>query len=396
MRGRVQFQSGQIITPLMIALLVALIGTIAWPLAAAASEMRTGDTPGVALGETVNDDLYLFGREVVIAGTVNGDAIVSAGDLNVTGRVDGNLMILAGQVTITGTIERAVRVAAGEITVTGDIGGDLIVAGGRVTIESTGAVGGDLVAAGGEVEVFGPVDGDVRGYADQLRINDQIGGDVRVTVDDLELGSGARIAGDLDYTSENTVERALGSTIAGEERHQEQTPFDTGDQVSSVLSSPLLRLVWALVAGLFLVLLLPRATAIVADGIRKAPASAFLLGLIALIVIPFVTLILLITVVGIPIAIVLGLSYLIVLYLSQIFLGLALGRLILPKSWDTWGRGYNLLAMTLGVIALAGLRIIPLPILPTVVSFITMVFGLGAIIVGPRRWRAQPTAAVAY
>lgn len=381
---------------LVIALSIAFALFIGQSLSVAASEIRTGDNPGVKTGETVNDDLYIFGGDVEIAGTVNGDAVVGAGNLTVRGRIDGSLAAAVGQLEISGTVERAVRVAAGDVIVSGDIGGDLIVAGGRVTIESTGAVGGDVVLAGGDVTIRGPVDGDVRGYVGTLTIDEEIGGDVRVTVDNLDLESDAQVAGDLEYTSANAADLADGAAVAGDRQQNETGRLTPGDNVASWLLSPLFRLIVALFTGVVMIVLLPRATAIVADGVRLAPASSFVLGLILLVVVPIVSMILLITLIGIPIAIILWLSYVAVLYLSQIFLGLALGRIVLPKSWDMNGRGYNLLAMTLGVIFLAALRVIPLPFVSTAVAAITAIFGLGTIILGPRHWRTRTTATPAY
>ena len=365
-------------------------------LAVAAAEVRSGDNPSVPAGETVNDDLYLFGGDVTIAGTVNGDAVVASGTLKVPGRVNGNLNVAAGELDIAGSVQRSVRVAAGTVTITGDIAGDLVITGGTVTIETTGAVGGDVLVAGGDVKIRGPVDGDVRGKVSNLQISEEIGGDVRVTVSTLDLQTGARIDGDLKYTSADPADIATGVTVTGTRTHTESSQFTPGNDIRSFLFSPIFRLLVALFTGLVLILLLPRAAAIVADGIRKAPASTFVVGLIMLFVVPVVAVILLFTVIGIPVSIMLWVSYAILLYLSQIFLGLALGRLILPKSWDMNGRGYNLLAMTLGVVFLAALRIIPVPYLSTVIAALTAIFGLGAIVIGPRYWRTRATVAPAY
>ena len=151
-----------------------------------------------------------------------------------------------------------------------------------------------------------------------------------------------------------------------------------------------------MVAGLAIVLLLPRAAAVVADGIRGSPIGSFLVGLALLVLAPILALILVVTFVGIPIALILLAAYVGVVYLSQVFLGLAIGRVILPDAWDTNGRGYNLLAMTLGVVILAGLRLIPLPFVSGAIAIITAIFGLGAVILGPRRLRARSGAFPQY
>jgi hypothetical protein len=60
------------------------------------------------------------------------------------------------------------------------------------------------------------------------------------------------------------------------------------------------------------------------------------------------------------------------------------------------GRGYNLLAMTLGVVFLAALRVIPFPFVSSAIAAITAIFGLGTIILGPRHWRERSTRTPAY
>ncbi|HKG24559.1 MAG TPA: hypothetical protein VKB09_02875 [Thermomicrobiales bacterium] len=378
-----------------IAILIALAALALQTTTALAAEVRSGDSPGVAASEKVTGDVYFFGRDVDIRGTVTGDAIVSAAKLRVsnTGTVEGSLSVLAGDVEISGTVGGSVRVAGGDVSIRGKIGGDVVVAGGSVTIESTASVAHDLVVAGGDVSVLGPVGGDVRGNVGSLAVNAPVTGDVKVHADEIRLRTKARVGGDLVYTSRDEARVELGATVAGTRRHTEPARFYPGDNLTSWLASPIFRLLCALFAGVVLVLFLPRAAAVVADGIRASPASSFVLGLVLLFLIPILVLILLVTVVGIPIALILLAAYVCVLYLSQIFLGLALGRIVLPDSWDTNGRGYNLLAMALGVVVLAGLRLIPVPFVGTAVATITAILGLGAVILGPRRLRSQAPAA---
>ena len=79
------------------------------------------------------------------------------------------------------------------------------------------------------------------------------------------------------------------------------------------------------------------------------------------------------------------------LYLSQVFIGLALGRFILPDRWGDLGRGYNLLAMTIGVIILFAPRFIPLPFLDPAISVVVALLGLGAAMVGVTMRRYSPS-----
>jgi cytoskeletal protein CcmA (bactofilin family) len=368
----------------------ALVALIDSPRSVQAAEFRSDDRTTVPLGATIDDDLYIAGGEVTIAGRVTGDVIVAAGEVDITGTIDGNLQILAGDLQIDGTVGGSVRALAGDVTVVGEVEGDVVTGSGTLTVRSVGRVGRDVVAAGGDVELLGPVGRDVRGNFGSLTINQSVGGDIDATVDDVSLLSRARIAGDLDYASRNDVSLADGATVAGVTRKSEPERFYPGDNIVNWLGSGLFRIFCALIAGLVLVLLMPRAVASVADAARLAPLSSLIFGLVLTIFLPILCGILLITIVGAPIAVIGFAVYFSVLYLSQVFLGLALGRIILPSSWDTAGRGYNLLAMAIGVLIVGGLRLVPLPFVSSIIAALTAVVGLGAFAVAIRTARKLP------
>lgn len=356
---------------------------------ASAAEFLSGDSPEVAANETVNDDLYIAGGTATIAGRVTGDVQAIAGEIIVSGQVNGSLQVLGGDVDVRGSVDGSLRVLAGNVTISGEVAGDIVMAGGALTLQSGGAVTGDVILAGGEIDLSGPVRGDVRGTVGTLTINGRITGDVDVTSDDLHLLSKARIGGDLHYKSANEATLASGAAVTGETVRTERKPYSPGDSAGSWLISPLFRLLCGLIAGLLLVLLVPRAMASVGDAARLAPLTSFLLGLLLFVLIPVALLILTITLVGAPIALIGLLAYICVIYLSQVFLGIAIGRFILPKSWDAYGRGYNLLAMTIGVLILAGLRMIPFPFVSTGIAMLSAVIAVGAVTVAIRSSRRQ-------
>lgn len=356
---------------------------------AGAAEFLTGDTPEVSTNEIVDDDLYVTGGTITIAGRVTGDVIAAGGDIEISGRIDGSLQVLGGQVEISGDVGGAVRILAGEITISGQVGRDVVLAGGTLTLQGGGEVEGDVIVAGGEIELLGPVGGKVSGNVGTLTINNRVGGDVNVTADEINLLSQARLQGDFRYSSREEATLAVGATVAGETERTEPERFYPGDNIAAWLSSGLFRLFCGLVAGLVLVLLIPRAVTAVADAARTTPVTSFLLGLVLIVLLPVLFTVLLITVVGAPIGLIGFLLYFSVLYLSQVFLGLAIGRFVLPKRWDIASRGYNLLAMVIGVLILGGLRLIPVPYLSSAIAFFTAMFGLGAFAVAIRAARRQ-------
>jgi hypothetical protein len=86
-----------------------------------------------------------------------------------------------------------------------------------------------------------------------------------------------------------------------------------------------------------------------------------------------------VTLVGLPLGALLLAGYLIALYTSQIAVGLAIGRFILPRSWHDGSRGFYLLAMTLGVLIVVGLKLIPVPWVAGIIGAIVTLWGFGAV-----------------
>jgi len=370
---------GSIVALAKVALLLSLIVSLAIPRDAAAADVRGGESVTIADGESIDEDLYVATGKLTVAGTAGRDVLVTGGEVIVPGRIAGNLSAGAGEVVVSGSVGRSVRVFGGKVTITGTVAGDVLVFGGSVTLSSRAAVEGDLLMAGGELEVAGAVGGDIRGGTGELKLDGMVGGDVRITVDKLTLGPDARIDGQLRYGSDNPAEIDPAAVVTGRIERTSPRSFSGLSDVSAVLGSWVLRLVWLLVAGTVIILLAPRMAVAVAERARDRFLVSLVVGLILAILIPIGLTLLLVSGIGLAIGLIGFALFFIVVYLSQVFVGLFLGRLVLPGRWDNAGRGYNLLAMALGVMALSAVHFIPLPFIAPAVAVITGVIGLGAV-----------------
>ncbi len=375
--------------PLIASALLAL--AIVAPVAAA--EFLRDDEPRVAQGETITEDFYVMGGDTEIAGTITRDAMVATGqfDLTATGRIDGNLNLASGKAKINGNVGRSARIAAGDVEITGSIGGDLVIVAGQADIVRGAVIRGDVILAGGDVTIHGDVGGDVRGAAGDLEIDGNVSGNVDVTVSDLTLGPEAQVTGGVEYNSDNDVDQDDTAAVTGAVVQQDPNPMLPGASGVTWFTAKMFRLLCALVAGLVIVLVLPRLAVSIANAARFSLLGSFVRGLILFFAVPILTVILFVTIVGIPIALIILVGYFVTLYLSQVFIGLALGRFILPDRWGDLGRGYNLLAMTIGVIILFAPRFIPVPFLDPAISVVVALLGLGAAMVGVtmRRYSAS-------
>jgi cytoskeletal protein CcmA (bactofilin family) len=377
----------------VVLLIVATIAVGA-PSTALGADLRSGNDVTIASDRQINDDLYVTAGQVNLHGHATRDVIVAAGSFDFDGTIDGSLTMLAGEATLKGTIGRSVRVAAGQVEISGPIGGDLVVTGGSVKVTSSGRVAGDLLLAGGNVDVRGTVDGKVQGYAASFTAGGTFNQSVDVKTQSIDVLPTARVTGNLDYTSPNTASIPGSAQIGGQVAHTESSPFRGDWRSRGAWTSHLVRLLRTLIVGAAIVLLFPRASARTANAVRRLLPSLGM-GILFIWLLPLIAILLLVTVIGIPLALLVVIAYLIALYLSQVFVGLMIGRFILPRSWDDGTRGFNLLAVVLGVIIITLLKMIPVPFVPTAVGIVVTLLGLGglvlAVLTRPRGREAAQT-----
>jgi hypothetical protein len=367
-----------LVASVLVAAILALLGQ---DRPAAAAQFMAGASVQVPAGTTIHGDLYIAGGKVSVLGTVHGDLVGEAALLNVVGDIDGSVTVAAGRAEIRGRIAHAVRALGGVIAIYGRVDGDVVAAGGAVTLVEGAAVGGDVVAAGGMVTVVNSatVDGNVRGVAANMNIEGHIGGNIRVTVDHLQLTDGATIQRELHYRSDNSATIAPGAVVAGTTRRESLAGGVPGGQVIFWERAAIPRALLLLGVGVAILLLLPGHAIAVANGVRGAPSLALLVGIGATVFVPITLALLTITIVGIPLALVGTTLYLGGTYLSQVFVGLALGRIVFRLGQADVRRGPNLVAMCGGIVALTGIRLLPFPHLDLLIAAVVAVLGLGAL-----------------
>ena len=363
--------------------MAVLVGMVVAP-AASAAETKTGDSITVPAGQTIEGDLHIAGQDVTVGGTINGDLIGFARKITISGTINGSVIAAAEQVDISGIVTNSVRVAARTVTVSGSVRGDLVVAVDSATITNTGEVRGDVLVGSGDLTVAGQVGGDVRGSVGDLVIDSRVGQDVRVSADSISLTGKGRIGGDLRYSSGKAAVRAPGGRVTGQTVRTSQYWFAGGPDIWSAFTSHIARTLLMLVTGLFLVLLIPRATIAAADAIRIQLLASALAGLLSFIIWPLLAVGLAVVIIGIPIALVGTVMLICFAYLSQVFVGLAIGRVILPGSWKAGSRGFNILAMAIGVIVIGLIRMIPAPVVSPLVALIVAILGVGGILTALR------------
>jgi cytoskeletal protein CcmA (bactofilin family) len=359
-----------------LAALLCAAGVFVWlPAAASAADLRQGSNVTIGADQTISDDVYVAGGTITIAGTINGSVIAAGGTITVSGNVSRDLIVAGGTINVTGRVGGSIRAAGGNLTLNGPVEQDVVVTGGMVSIGSGGTIGRDLVLVGGTATVSAPVARRVLMSSGSLTLQNRVGGGVTGRVDHLKL-DGAKIGGNLDYTSNNQVDIVNGARVAGTTiRH---TPIDQGGGAGSGFLGWLRALIGILALGLLFILLLPRFSTRSIDVLRAEPWLSLGIGAVIVVATPIVAVI--VFIIGLLIGgwwlgLLLIPLWIVALAVGYVVSSFLLGRLVFAQLG--WGRYHDALALLGGLFILAVVTLIPL--LGWLVGLAAVVFGTGAL-----------------
>jgi cytoskeletal protein CcmA (bactofilin family) len=374
----------------LFAFLAVLVPSSAW-----AAEVRQGNNILVAPGETIDDDLYIFGGTLNVQGTVNGDVVLFAGTSTVSGLITGDLLVLGGTTNVTGEVRGSVRAAGGSVSIAGRVDQDVALAAGTLDIASSARLGRDLLAGVGSAQIAAPIARNVVIGSGDLTLAGPVGGDVRAEAGTVRLSDGASVTGKFTYASERPAEIAPGVVVGGgiERGDSARNPGAGLGGVGGLGGiGPLIwlrGLVGVFFLGLVLVVLAPSTTRRGTAILSRNFGSSLVLGLLLVVGVPILAT--LVFAFGLLIggwwlglgllcvyALALGLGYAV----SAVLLGEAiLARAVPGRAHAAW----NLLAgvLTLGLLALV-------PMIGGIVSGVAVIAGVGALgMVAMRGYRGQ-------
>jgi cytoskeletal protein CcmA (bactofilin family) len=350
----------------------ALLGLLALPSAAHAAEIRRAQNLTLPAGETVKNDLIIFGATVRIDGTVEGDLITFARTVTVTGRVTGDIIGFAQKIRIEGQVDGDVRIFTNGLDLVGKVEKNVMAFGQGIDFGSKSEIGGSLTVFGQQSSMDGRVGRDVMGFFESGQINGFVGGSVNVEADSLAIGSTAEVRGKTRVKAKKRPEVAEGAKLASPLEYEQRTRKPRYTEGGFYLGHAI-RWGVSFVFGLVVLLLMPaffRET--VRSSNRYGPALG--LGLVSFVSVPALAVVACITIVGIAVGIGAVLLYAIALYSAKVVVGTWLGQRLLGEEAGTAGL---LGRMALGLVILRILSEIP-----HVGFFVTLAYlfwGLGAI-----------------
>lgn len=371
-----------------------LAAMLAFPSSAGAAEIIKEEWYTLAEGETLKQDLVVIAGTIRIDGTLDGDLIAFGETVEVKGRVTGDVIVFAKRLTVSGIVDGSLRSFANSAVISGQItrGVTAFLESVEVTKEAT--LGRGAMVFGDSLRFSGRIERDLTLFAKRVSVDGFVGGNFYLRGDVLRIGSGAEILGTAKYQGRKEPEVAAGAKLASplEKIVPERKPayltfkfyWDSVLGYASILA-----------LGTVIMLVMPR-------GFREVTRSACrpgsLMGILVLFVVPVAACVACLTLVGFGVGLVSLVLWTILLYVAQVFVGGALGEMLLGKATNKAG-AFGRLAAGLAIIRiLSALRYVFLPggwswlLLWIVIAS----WGLGAIAVAiyeQLRWKPTPPAA---
>lgn len=336
---------------------------------------------GMHLGSGASTQFYTGGKVDVTEAAKT--ILAAAGEINVDSQDIGEVIAAGGRIVIHDIRTNEIIAAGGHVAIDGVVNRDVVVAGGSVVVN--GEIGGDLIVASGNIEVSGHIKGDVR-----LR-----GGDITIA-------PGTVIDGDLNYRANNDLvlpgDAHVGGTVGreGADKHAYRFWEHLGVVLFGFATLAAIGFIVTLFVFAFVVLLvLTPLMTYTADAIDFAPVKAFGYGLLTAVMMPVIFVMLLITLIGIPLALLCIAIFPIIYGLGLVsathWIGMRLRRLMRPGSFDV--RFARRVMWTFaGVVVFVAVGMVPF--VGTLIQFVMVMMGLGALALRITSRRVPSAAAV--
>ncbi len=378
----------------IVAVLLAMLFTLAQPRQASAAEVRRGRSILVPASETVHNDLIATGSSVRIDGTVEGDVIAFTKSLTVTGHVTGDVIAIAGDAVIGGIVDGNVRLASRNAILQGTVGKNATALANSVNLLSQANVGGGMIVLAAEADLDGKMQRDLLGIIGRTGLDGLIGGKAWIRGGSLTVASTAEIRGTTAFEGSQQPVVESGAKLASpiQTKITQEVRRASRTETRGVIRA-IFRYGVALAVGILLLVVFP---GFFRAALREAAGIGLPIGVGALALIAGVFLLvfgLLMLFVGVGALLAGVLLYAPILYVAQVFVGAWLGNKILGEAAPV----ASITSMMIGRLAL-GLLILHvagvIPVLGGFVWLVVLLWGTGAVLLGFHRMSRVESAPV--
>ncbi len=338
-----------------------------------AAEFRANESVYVDEGDTMQTDLFVGARNVEVEGVIMGDVFAGCRELHIAGEVEDDVIAGCQNLQVRNKVGDQVIGFAEKITIDGEVGGDVLAFSGEVRITKNAHIKGDLyVGTGNLIFEGGQIDGKIKGGAKEATLNGHVAGLVDLELHDVVFGK--------NYKADQGTTLKLYKPLDEDKENLPENLEIVIEKKKYFFHS--LFFFWSMIAmfivGLLIVIIFKKFPRDILRFAKKDQLKNIGSGFLMLVATPIVVVILAVLIITIPVSLIILAVYLILLYLSSIIAGLFIGDYmigILKKD----GNSTNLiLALLLGVIAIA--LISKIPLIGWLFSLLFICFGLGTFV----------------
>ncbi len=340
------------------------------------------------------DDLFLSGPSASQTVTAPRDVLIAEATLVLKGSVAQDTHAMGFDVEVEADTTGSVYAAGASVTLRGTIGQDLTASGFSLRTASSAVTAGNARLAGGFVTVEGSVTGALTAAAGEVMLDAPIGGDVVLQAGKISFGPAARIDGTLRYSAPEAMN--IPASVIAPERvtftvlDQSELVRDIGQSMGdhvvpkmpdfgTVLAGFVLTLGFLVAVGAVFLAFLPGPVEWLRQSALAAPGKSLLAGFLGLACLFGLVPVAAITLIGLPLIpfVVLGI---VLFWTGGYLLGVYAVTSRVVQSFG--GKSdptttMRLLALAIGVVAMVVLNFIPF--LGWAANVLLMLFGLGAL-----------------
>jgi cytoskeletal protein CcmA (bactofilin family)/anti-sigma factor RsiW len=360
-------------------LMAGMCGALMLPESAAAFESRKGESIEVTKDEKIKGDLLLTGHRIVVDGNVDGDVYAFGQDIEINGHITGDLITGAETVRVTGQIDGNVRAFVNTVTVPGSVGRNLMAWAQVVNVDSAGKVGRSVTTFCQNLGIDGKVGGDVVAFDQSTRITGNVEGGVQAKGETMTIKGTAQVTGAVKFEGETAPRVEEGAKLAAGPVSYTKHQAEGGMESRS--GYYIWRLLWSssfILYGLVLIWLMPKFAGDCVTSAENVGASLGL-GVLVFISLPIAAVLVCVTFVGLPLGILGLLVWFVLMFSAQIVFGALIGRWILGRTEDTWGR-VGRMALGMAIIGVVVPILHQVPITEFLFKLVVVFWGFGAIV----------------
>ena len=307
-------------------------------------------------GEEINHSLFSANESITSKDNVKGINFVAGNNVNVTGTSEYGLFA-GNSVNISGTIEK-----------------DLFAAGNIITISKDANISRDVYIAGNEIIINSNINGNLFIAGSSLTLsNVTINGNISFGGEKVFIEDNVTINGKLSVNEDIKIYNEAKLTANSIEKYKVDSRLNIRNAFVDFITS----LATFLVLGFILLALFPKLyDSVVKDFDANNTLRYMFHGIIALIIIPFISILSFISLVGSLVGVVLLLAYIIMLLTGTTITSLVIGDLVMTKLFKKEANKYLSLIIGLVTISLVGL----IPVVGALLYFLAFIYGLGKIL----------------